>query len=68
MTRRARAFLRFVWAFVVGDDWRIAVAVVIALVVTLVLSNNNITAWWLLPAVVLVMLSVSVWTVARRPG
>lgn len=68
MTRRVRAFLRFVWDFVVGDDWRIAVAVVIALVVTLVLSNNSITAWWLLPAVVLVMLSVSVWTVRRRSG
>jgi hypothetical protein len=68
MTRRVRAFLRFVWDFVVGDDWRIAVAVVIALVVTLVLSNNSITAWWLLPAVVLVMLSFSVWTVARRSG
>jgi hypothetical protein len=65
---RVRAFLRFAWDFVVGDDWRIALAVVIALLVTLVLSNNSITAWWLLPAVVLVMLSVSVWTVARRSG
>jgi hypothetical protein len=65
---RVRAFLRFVWDFVVGDDWRIAAVVVIALIVTLVLSNNSITAWWLLPAVVLVMLSVSVWTVARRSG
>ena len=65
---RARTFLRFVWDFVVGDDWRIAAAVVIALLVTLVLSNNSITAWWLLPAVVLVMLGVSVWTVARRSG
>ncbi len=49
----------------VGDDWRIAAAVAGALVVTLVLSNNGITAWWVLPTVVAVILSVSVWGVAR---
>jgi hypothetical protein len=63
-----RRFLRFVWDFVVGDDWRIALAVAVTLIVTLVLSNNGVTAWWLLPTVVAVMLSASVWTVARRRG
>jgi hypothetical protein len=62
---RVKAFLRFLWDFVVGDDWRIAVAVVLSLVATLVLSNNGVHAWWLLPAVVVVMLSLSVWSVAR---
>jgi hypothetical protein len=36
------------------------------LLVTLVLSNSGVAVWWLLPLVVLVMLSVSVWSVARR--
>ena len=63
---RIRQLLRFVWDFVVGDDWRIAAAVAVALVVTLVLSNNGATVWWLLPVVVAVILSVSVWSVARK--
>jgi hypothetical protein len=61
-----RTFLRFLWDFVIGDDWRIAAAVAAALVLTLVMSNGGITAWWLLPVVVVVMLSVSVWAVARQ--
>jgi hypothetical protein len=63
---RVRQFLEFLWDFVVGDDWRIAVGVAVALVLTLVLSNNGVDAWWLLPLVVAVMLSVSVWSVARK--
>ena len=62
---RIRQLLRFLWDFVIGDDWRIAAAVGVALVVTLVLSNNGVAAWWLLPIVVAVILSVSVWGVAR---
>jgi hypothetical protein len=62
---RVQQFLRFLWDFVIGDDWRIALAVTVALLVTLVLSNNGIAVWWLLPLVVLVMLSVSVWSAAR---
>lgn len=63
---RIRQLLRFLWDFVVGDDWRIAAAVTVALVATLVLSNNGATVWWLLPVVVAVILSVSVWSVARK--
>jgi hypothetical protein len=63
---RVQQFLRFLWDFVIGDDWRIALAVAVALLVTLVLSDNGVAVWWLLPIVVLVMLSVSVWSVARR--
>jgi hypothetical protein len=62
---RVQQFLRFLWDFVIGDDWRIALAVTVALLVTLVLSNNGVAVWWLLPLVVLAMLSVSVWSVAR---
>jgi hypothetical protein len=62
---RIRQFFKFLWDFVIGDDWRIAAAVATALVVTLVLSNNGLAVWWLLPIVVAVILSVSVWGVAR---
>jgi hypothetical protein len=63
---RVRQLLRFLWDFVVGDDWRIAVGVAVSLVLTLVLSDNGITAWWVLPLVVIAMLSMSVWGVALR--
>jgi hypothetical protein len=63
---RWRTFLRFLWDFVIGDDWRIALAVVFALVLTLVLSNNGVRSWWLLPLVVAVTLSVSVLTASRN--
>ncbi|WP_249021121.1 hypothetical protein [Conexibacter sp. S30A1] len=63
---RIRALLRFLWDFVVGDDWRIAAAVVVALAATLVVSESSIPVWWLLPLVVVVILSISVWDVARR--
>jgi hypothetical protein len=63
---RVAQFFRFLWEFVIGDDWRIALAVALGLVATLVLSNNGVTAWWLLPLVVASMLSLSVWSAARR--
>jgi hypothetical protein len=64
---RLRQLSRFLWDFVIGDDWRIALAVAVALVATLVLSNDGVAAWWLLPVVVAVVLSLSVWG-ARPPS
>jgi hypothetical protein len=61
---RVTALLRFVWDFVVGDDWRVAAAVVIAVLVTLAVSG----AWWILPAAVAVILTVSVLSVAQKRG
>lgn len=56
---------RFWYDFIVGDDWTIAAAVVIALIVTNVLVRANIAAWWILPAVVLAFLGFSLLRVAR---
>jgi hypothetical protein len=66
MTRRAEAFLRFLWDFVIGDDWRIAAGVAAALGVTALVTDTTVSAWWILPTVVAALLSASVWTVARR--
>jgi hypothetical protein len=62
---KLKGLFRFLWEFVVGDDWRIAVAVVIAIVVTAILGHNGVRAWWLLPIVVAALLSLSVWDAAR---
>jgi hypothetical protein len=62
-----RRFGVFWYDFIVGDDWRIAVGVVVGLAVTALLAHGaHIRAWWLLPVVVLGGLAVSLW-VATRP-
>ena len=50
---------RFLCNFIVGDDWTVAAAVGIGLILTAVLNVNHIVAWWLIPVIVLVMLGVS---------
>ena len=52
----------FWYDFVIGDDWRVAAAVVAALIVTALLVHAGIPAWWLLPVVVLAFLSISLRT------
>ncbi|HET8976902.1 MAG TPA: hypothetical protein VFN87_02020 [Solirubrobacteraceae bacterium] len=59
--RQLEALLRFIWDFVVGDDWRIAVGVVIALGVTAVVAGGTVAAWWILPVAVAGLLGFSVW-------
>jgi len=66
--RGVRPLLAFVWDFVVGDDWRIAAAVVAALGLTALLADTTIAAWWLLPVAVAAVLVLSVWSVGRRGG
>jgi hypothetical protein len=52
------AFLRFWYEFIVGDDWRIALAVVVAIGLTALLVSWGVSAWWLMPiAVVAILLS-----------
>jgi hypothetical protein len=66
MITRIRAFGAFWYDFVVGDDWRVAVGVVLALVLTYVLSvATSIAVWWVLPAAVLVLLPYSLVRVIR---
>lgn len=50
---------RFWWAFVIGDDWRVAAGIALALGATGALSAEGVTSWWLLPLAVLAVLSLS---------
>jgi hypothetical protein len=56
----------FWYDFVIGDDWRIAAAVVAALIVTAALAHAHIAAWWLLPLAVVAFLALSLRQVAKR--
>jgi hypothetical protein len=66
MGRRIRAFAAFWYDFVVGDDWLIAVGVVIALALTYALSRAAVPAWWLLPLSLVLLLPLSLWRAARH--
>jgi hypothetical protein len=57
--RLLRAFGRFWWDFVVGDDWRAAAGVVIAIGATAALVAAGVDAWWLMPVAVALVLYVS---------
>ena len=65
MTRWIKAFGAFCYDFVIGDDWRVAVAVVAALAITSGVAATSITAWWVLPAAVVIVLPMSLWREAR---
>lgn len=62
---RIRAFGRFWYDFVVGDDWRVALGVVLALAATAGLVQGGVNAWWLVPAVVAVLLGLTLHRAVR---
>jgi hypothetical protein len=66
--KRVNAIAGFWWDFVVGDDWRTALGVVLSIVVTAVLAAADIAAWWFLPAAVLIILYRSIRRASRKPG
>ncbi|MGA9314452.1 MAG: hypothetical protein WBV77_07475 [Solirubrobacteraceae bacterium] len=62
---RIQAFFLGVWDFVVGDDWRIALGVVFALGLTALAAETSVSAWWIMPLAVLVLLALSIRRAAR---
>ena len=59
-----RTFFRFWYDFIVGDDWRLAVAAVAALGVTALAVEGSIPAWWVAPVVLTAFLAL---VVLRHP-
>jgi hypothetical protein len=66
MAAKVRAFAAFWYDFVVGDDWRLAVGVVLALAVTYGVSQAGVAAWWVVPLAVCALLPFSLWRQTRR--
>ena len=62
---RVRAFGRFWWNFVVGDDWQAALGIAIAIGVTAALAAEKVAAWWFLPPAVAVVLAYSLYRETR---
>ncbi|MDP9117446.1 MAG: hypothetical protein M3O28_09420 [Actinomycetota bacterium] len=66
MISRLRAFGAFWYDFVVGDDWRVAIGVVVALAATyLIAQNTHATVWWVMPVAVVILLPVSLLRAVR---
>jgi len=59
VTARLRAVGAFWYDFVIGEDWVVAAGVVAGLLGTWGLHTAGVTAWWLLPLVLVVLLPVS---------
>jgi hypothetical protein len=53
-------FGKFWYDFIVGDDWRIAVGVVITITGVFVTAHHDLNWWWLLPLAVALLLGASV--------
>ena len=62
---RVRAFLAAVWEFIVGDDWRTAIGVALAIALTALVASAGISAWWVMPLAVLGLLALSIRRAAR---
>ena len=62
---RASALLAGVWEFVVGDDWRTAIGVALALALTALVAAAGISAWWVMPLAVFGLLARSIHRAAR---
>jgi hypothetical protein len=55
-----RSFVLFWWNFIVGDDWRVALGLAVALAAVWALERGDHNVWWLLPAAVSILLVASV--------
>jgi len=63
-----RTALIGLWEFVVGDDWRSAIGVLLALALTAAVAGAGLPAWWICPVAILATLHVSVRRAARSSG
>lgn len=62
-----RSFALFWYDFVVGDDWRLAIGVVLALGLTALLAHaTSVAAWWVTPLIVITTLVASTLLAGRK--
>jgi hypothetical protein len=63
--KRIKGFFAFWYDFVVGDDWRVAIAVTAALALTYGVGRSSVPAWWIVPAAVVLVIPFSLWRAIR---
>jgi hypothetical protein len=69
VVRVSGAVGKFVYGYVFGDDWMVAVVMILALVATGLLLLAGVNAWWLVPVLAVATTGFSLWrrraTIAR---
>jgi hypothetical protein len=63
-----KAFALFWYDFIVGDDWRVAATIAVALGLTALVVDAGLNVWWFLPVAVVVALAWSLRRATRRPS
>jgi hypothetical protein len=58
---------RFLYGYIFGDDWVVAVVMLIAIAASAALVHNGVNAWWLVPPAAVVMTGISLLR-GRTPG
>jgi hypothetical protein len=66
MIRRIRAFGAFWYDFIVGDDWLVALGVLLALAITYASRITDAPVWWIVVVAVAILLPLSVFRATRR--
>ena len=64
--RTLRSFGQFCYDFIVGDDWRLAIGVVVALALAWIVDSATGRGWWVMPLAIVVIVPVSLWHAVRR--
>lgn len=59
-------FAMFWYHFIVGDDWTLAASAGVGLAVTALLHARGIDVWWLVPAMVIVIVALDLRRASRR--
>jgi hypothetical protein len=57
---------RFLYNYIFGDDWTVAVVILLGLAATWALAAAQIPAWWLVPLLAIVMTGISIRRAQRR--
>ncbi len=60
-----RAFGDFWFDFLIGDDWRGTVGILLAFIATAMLNHSGVTCWWVLPVAVTALLPFNLMRVTR---
>ena len=67
MIGKLRAFGAFWYDFIVGDDWLVALGVLLALAITFAVSRSiDAPVWWVIVVAVAILLPLSVFRATRR--
>lgn len=65
--RMLKQFGLFWYDFIVGDDWRVALAIVVAFALTAVLSaSTGVQTWWIVPVVAVLTIPLALSRVVRK--